>query len=137
MSTFLIATVQPYKKTYMNVVDILVLSNLSLISAMFSLFFIRSDFPTSFPFSLRQLSFMMLIFASLPIIGLAVYIAVKTILWIRKMRMWNKTAPAPPESSKTMAAQNSDTPELNQSSQECVATTSDGSDSEQHVDKHS
>ena len=68
-SSLLIAIVRPYKKTYMNIIDALVLFNISLLSALLSMFYTSARSPGSTPFSP---ALMLALVGSWPIIGFVV-----------------------------------------------------------------
>ena len=86
-SSLLIAAVRPYKKTYMNIIDALVLFNISLLSAFLSMFYISIRSPTSIPFSPGLLLWMIIIVGSMPLIGLVVYI-VRLLLRNKQVSKW-------------------------------------------------
>ena len=66
----------------MNVIDTLVLANLSIISAVSHLLYLSNRFPDSLPLSLEQLLWIMIVFGSLPMIGLVSYVIAKVVLLI-------------------------------------------------------
>ena len=90
VSMLLIAAVKPFKEAYMNIVDILILANLSIVAATVHLFYVRSGFPDSVPLSLGQLLWIINIFVSFPILGLVFYIIANVFPKVKKSSMWMK-----------------------------------------------
>ena len=80
----LISTIRPYKKNYMNITDTLILSDLVIISASYTLYTFAtvSDNFIIHGFILNTLTF----FIILPKIGLIIYIAVKLIQKIKLVK---------------------------------------------------
>ena len=79
-SSLLIATVRPYKKTYMNIIDALVLFNMSLLSGTFSMFYTSARSPNDTPFSIGLLLWILLVVGCMPIIGFVIHVTVKLLL---------------------------------------------------------
>ena len=82
--------VKPYKKAYMNVIDTLIMLNLSLISAMFSLYHTSSKFPNSVPLSPTFILWIINIGGVIPFVGLVIYIVVKIVRRSKRSSLWNK-----------------------------------------------
>ena len=76
-SSLLIATVRPYKKTYMNIIDALVLFNISLLAALLSMFYTSARSPNNTPFSPGLLLWTIVVVGSVPIVGFVIYVTVK------------------------------------------------------------
>jgi hypothetical protein len=71
-SSLLIVAVRPYKRTYMNIIDALVLFNISLLSSLLSLFYTSARAPGSTPFSPGLVLWMIAFIACWPIIGFVI-----------------------------------------------------------------
>ena len=71
-SSLLIASIRPYKRTYMNVIDSLILFNISLLSALLSLFYTSARSPGSSRFSPGVVLWMIAFVACWPIIGFVI-----------------------------------------------------------------
>ena len=91
-SSLLIATVRPYKRTYMNIVDALVLFFISLLSALLSMFYTSARSPGRTPFSPGLVLWMIAFVACWPIIGFVIVFLVlihrskRVSNWASKMR---------------------------------------------------
>lgn len=90
VSSLLVAIVRPYKKTYMSVFDALILLNMSVGSAIFSLLFVSIRSPEILPFSTEFILFAITFFGCIPMVGLAVYLTVIFIVWSKKVSFWLK-----------------------------------------------
>ena len=86
----LIIMVKPYKKAYANVIDTLIMLNLSLISAMFSLYHTSSKFPNSVPFSPTFILWIINIGGVIPFVGLVIYVVVRIVHRSKRASLWNK-----------------------------------------------
>ena len=91
-SSLLIATIRPYKRTYMNVIDALVLFNISLLSALLSMFYTSARAPGSTPFSPGLVLWMIAFVACWPIIGFVIvflvfiYRSKRVSKWLSKIK---------------------------------------------------
>lgn len=89
-SSLLIAVVRPYKETYMNITDALILFNVFVIAAFTSLFFISTHFPNSIPFSPGHLLWIVIIGYCIPMIGFFAYFVVKFARKLKAPLLWTK-----------------------------------------------
>ena len=89
-SGILIAVVRPYKKAYMNVIDALLLFNMSVLSAIFSQFFASINNPKVVPYSPAFVLWSITIIGCIPMFGFAVYVIVKFVKWSKRVSLWLK-----------------------------------------------
>ena len=92
-SSLLIAIVQPYKRTCMNIIDALVLFNISLLSALLSMFYTSARSPGSTRFSPGLVLWMIAFVACWPIIGFVIVFLVfihrskRASKWLSKIKV--------------------------------------------------